>query len=304
MVHLWSSAALLGTAASLARAALVLSDGKLAVVDAALASAVATSTFTSSHPAPLPPRDLGDTDALKLSFALTRDDKPFVPQQATVLVQPANDADRAPGRDWTSPVKVRASSGKGRWELDLSHAPAQLLSLSSFAPLSFTLLLGHPHESPLALPLGTFTLPSSLALPFPFPPDAALPPHWEAERYQPLPEIEWTFRAGEKRVRAAIALVGLAVVLAPWAVLLLALTPLLPSLRLSLPHTPSLYALLLALTALEALFVTYWLHLRLLQALPAALALGAFAALVGRRALGEVRARRREVERREAGKTQ
>lgn len=114
---------------------------------------------------------------------------------------------------------------------DLSHAPAQLLSLGSFSPLSLTLVLGHPHESPLVLPLGSFSLPAALALPFPFPPDEALPPHWEAERYGPLPTLEWTFRAPEARVGKVVALVGLAVVLAPWALLVATVRP--PSLSRS-----------------------------------------------------------------------
>ncbi|GAA6056806.1 hypothetical protein JCM3770_002812 [Rhodotorula araucariae] len=288
-------------AAALARAALVLSDGKLAVVDTALASAVASSSFTSDRPQPLAPRALQETDSLKLSFAVTRDSLPLVPQQAHVLAQPANPSLRAPGRDWLSPAKVRPSSGKGRWDLDLAHAPPLLLSLASFAPLEFSLVVGHPNETALALPLGTFSLPAQLALPFPFPPDAALPPHWEADRYAPRPEIHWTFRPGESRVRAPLALAGLVLVLAPWLVLGLALTPVVPSLRPSPPRTRSLVILVVLLTGLEALFAAYWARLRLLPTLPAFAALAALAAFVARGALGELRSRRTAIESRHGG---
>ncbi|GAA5999042.1 uncharacterized protein JCM10292_003279 [Rhodotorula paludigena] len=292
-------------AATAATARLALDHGKLALVDTATASALASSTFTSDHPNPLPPRELGDTDSLKLSFTLSRDGQPFVPQQAAVLVQPVNEHDRAPGRHWTSPAKVRASTGKAKWELDLSTAPPQLLSLASFAPLSFTLLVGHPHEdAPLALALGTFSLPASLALPHPYPPVHDLPAHWEAERYAKMPTIEWTFRGGEKRVNGVVALVATAVVLAPWLVLLATLTPLVPSLRLSRPSTLSLPLLLVSLALFEALFVAYWLRLSLFDAAPLAAALALVAALVGRGALGELLGRRRDAERREMGKTQ
>ncbi|TNY20911.1 hypothetical protein DMC30DRAFT_437766 [Rhodotorula diobovata] len=256
--------------------------------------------FTSDAPNPLAPRDLTETDHLKLSFAVRRDNQPFAPQQAAIVAQPANEKDRAPGRDWQAQVKVRPASGKARWELDLSHAPAQLLSLGSFSPLSLTLVLGHPHESPLVLPLGSFSLPAALALPFPFPPDEALPPHWEAERYGPLPTLEWTFRAPEARVGKVVALVGLAVVLAPWALLVATLTPLLPSLRLTRPRTLSLALLLTSLTAFELLFALYWVRLRLLPTLPAFAALAALCVWSARGALGEVRGRRSEAERREA----
>ncbi|GAA5842646.1 hypothetical protein JCM9279_003648 [Rhodotorula babjevae] len=303
MARLLVRACLAATAAaSLAHAALTLADGKLSVVDSALASAVASSSFSSDSPSPLAPRDLTDTDHLKLSFTLLRDGAPFSPQQATVVVQPANAAHRAPGRDWQGPAKVRSASGKGRWELDLAHAPAQLLALASFAPLDLTLVVGHPHEAPLVLPLATVTLPTSLALAFPFPPDSALPPHWEVERYQRLPDLEWTFRAPDKRVGKPVALVGLAVVLAPWALLFATVSPLLPSLRLSPPRTLSLTLLLASLTVFELLFALYWVRLRLLPTLPVFGALAAFAAWVGRGALGEMRGRRREAERREGGK--
>lgn len=79
-------------------------------------------------------------------------------------------------------------------------------------------------------------------------------------------------------------------------------SPLLPSLRLSAPRTLSLTLLLATLTAFELLFALYWVRLRLLPTLPVFGALAAFAAWVGRGALGEMRGRRREAERREGGK--
>ncbi|BGP02693.1 Dolichyl-diphosphooligosaccharide--protein glycosyltransferase subunit 2 [Rhodotorula toruloides] len=295
-----STALLAAAASSLARAAIVVRDGKLSLIDAVGASAVATTAFTSDSPSPLPARQLSPTDALKLSFTVLNDSAPFAPQQAAVLVQPVNEEERKqPGRDWTSWVKVRQNSGKARWDLDLSRADLSLLSLSS-GPLSFTLILGHPYVAPLSLPLGTFTLPSSLVLPFPFPPDEDLPKHWEVERYKPMPEIQWTFREGEKKVNKVLALGGTAVVLAPWLVLLVALRYILPSLHLS--SSPLIHTFLASLTALELLFIVYWVQLRLIPTLPIFLGLGAWNAWIGRRALGEVRRRRIAREEKEAGK--
>ncbi|KAJ8295159.1 hypothetical protein OF846_002190 [Rhodotorula toruloides] len=338
MARWLASAALLAAAASsLARAAIVVRDGKLSLIDAVGASAVATTAFTSDSPSPLPARQLSPTDALKLSFTVLNDSAPFAPQQAAVLVQPVNEEERKqPGRDWTSWVKVRQNSGKARWDLvswpagvvfesadfsgfadsapkrelessailtlssqDLSRADPSLLSLSS-GPLSFTLILGHPYVAPLSLPLGTFTLPSSLVLPFPFPPDEDLPKHWEVERYKPMPEIQWTFREGEKKVNKVLALGGTAVVLAPWLVLLVAFRYILPSLHLS--SSPLILTFLASLTALELLFIVYWVRLRLIPTLPIFLGLGAWNAWIGRRALGEVRRRRIAREEKEAGK--
>ncbi|BGP24576.1 dolichyl-diphosphooligosaccharide-protein glycotransferase [Rhodotorula toruloides] len=301
MARWLASAALLAvTASSLARAAIVVRDGKLSLIDAVGASAVATTAFTSDSPAPLPARQLSPTDALKLSFTVLNDSAPFAPQQAAVLVQPVNEEERrVPGRDWTSWVKVRQNSGKARWDLDLSRADPSLLSLSA-GPLSFTLILGHQHVGPLSLPLGTFTLPSSLVLPFPFPPDEDLPKHWEVERYKTMPEIQWTFREGEKKVNPVVALGGTAFVLAPWLVLLAALRYILPSMHLS--SSPLILTFLASLTALELLFIVYWVQLRLIPTLPIFLGLGTWNAWIGRLALGEVRKKRIAREEKEAGK--
>jgi hypothetical protein len=136
-----STALLAAAASSLARAAIVVRDGKLSLIDAVGASAVATTacvqlsparceqdliltlrcssrSFTSDSPSPLPARQLSPTDAVKLSFTVLNDSTPFAPQQAAVLVQPVNEEERKePGRDWTSWVKVRQNSGKARWDL-------------------------------------------------------------------------------------------------------------------------------------------------------------------------------------------
>jgi len=266
MTRLLVRACLAATAAaSFAHAALSLTDGKLSVVDSALASAVASSSFVQL---PLPLVQPAVTDpsiSTQLLVRLAEPARPARPHrhgppQALVhpppgrrSLHPAAGRRHRPARQQggsgarqglaglgKGPLGVgqgslgaRASSSLSLVQLhglarpdhtphrlqDLAHAPAQLLSLASFAPLDLTLVVGHPHESPLVLPLATVTLPASLALAFPFPPDSALPPHWEAERYQRMPDLEWTFRTPDKRVGKPVALVGLAVVLAPWALL-------------------------------------------------------------------------------------
>lgn len=102
----------------------------------------------------------------------------------------------------------------------MRRASPSLLSLSTSGDVVATLLVGHFGQTPLALPLGTFTLPSSLLLPFPYPADAALPKAWEVSRYKVMPEMTWTFQAAEKKVNSVIALGGSIVVLAPWVILL------------------------------------------------------------------------------------
>lgn len=102
---------------------------------------------------------------------------------------------------------------------DLARASTKLLSVSQ-GPITATLLIGHfNHATALRLPLGTFTLPPSLSLPFPYPPIDQLPKAWEAERYSKMPEIHWTYKDKEKEVRKPIALTGTLFILAPWIVL-------------------------------------------------------------------------------------
>ncbi|GAA5899445.1 hypothetical protein JCM6882_009118 [Rhodosporidiobolus microsporus] len=299
---------LLASLTAAAHAALSLSNGKLAIIDSVGAAAVASSSFTSAAPAPLAlnggPYALSPTDSLKLSFTLEDDQgKGVQPQQAAVVWQPVDEAHRgAYGRDVVEWVKVNRKSGKGKWELDLSRAPPSLLSLSSLSPLSLTLLLSTPSPSsaPLSLPLGSFLLPASLALPHPFPPNEDLPRSWLVEKYDTQPGIEWTFRPKEKQIGKVKAAVGTVVVAAPLALFAGLITPLKPLLSLRSPtSSPSLLLFLLSLLALEASFALFWLDLpliskgaTLLQALPVFGGIGALAALVGRGALGEMRRRR------------
>ncbi|GAA6021416.1 hypothetical protein JCM10207_004726 [Rhodosporidiobolus poonsookiae] len=292
---------LLTALSTLSSAALTLSNGKLSVIDSVGASALATTAFTSTAPAPLTrpgssssdePYPLADTDALKLSFTVEQDGKGVQPQQAAVVWEPVDEQEKGQdGRDHVAWVKVNRKSGKGKWELDLTRAPASLLSLSR-GPLSATLLLGTPSSS-LSLPLGTFLLPSSLALPFPFPPVEDLPAHWEAERFGVMEGMEWTFREGEKRVGVVKAALGVGMVQMAWMPLLGFVFALVPSLSLSAPslQTTAFLALLLAL---EASYAIYWLGYtgNLIRSLPLFGGIALAAAGVGRGALGEVRRRR------------
>ncbi|GAA5829742.1 hypothetical protein JCM3766R1_001287 [Sporobolomyces carnicolor] len=298
---------LVGCVQLAAAGTLRVSQGKLSVIDSVASSASLSSTFSSSEAGPKPAvRDvaLASTDTIKLSFQLEDADtsRPVQPQQAVVSWQPVDARERAePGRQFAAVVKVR-NNGKAKWELDLSRAPTSLLSLSR-SPISLTLLLGSKDYAGVSIALGTFQLSPSLALPFPYPPNEDLPAHWEVEKYAAQPRIDWTFKSGEKRVGTVMSALGLAIVLAPWVVLLSIFSNLRSSLS---PRTPTLSqtVLVLSLVSFEALFVTYWVQLRLIPTLPYFAALALVVVVSGKNALGDMTSTRFERERVEAGKTE
>lgn len=79
------------------------------------------------------------------------------------------------------------------------------------------------------------------------------------------------------------------------------------NLRSSLsPRTPTLSqtVLVLSLVSFEALFVTYWVQLRLIPTLPYFAALALVVVVSGKNALGDMTSTRFERERVEAGKTE
>ncbi|GAA5980193.1 hypothetical protein JCM5350_000866 [Sporobolomyces pararoseus] len=292
--------------AQLAAATLSVSQGKLSLIDSVASSASHTSTFSSeSKPSP-PLRDviLSSTDTIKLSFQVTdaETSQPVQPQQAVVSWQPVDEREKKEhGRQFAAVVKVR-SNGKARWELDLARAPTSFLSLSK-SPISLTLLLGSTKHEGLSLSLGTFQLSSNLALSFPYPPNEDLPAHWEVQKYSEQPRIDWTFKTGEKKVGTVVSVLGLGMVLAPWVVLLSVFSYLRPSLCLRSP-TASQSILILSIISFEALFVVYWVKLRLIPTLPYFALLSGVVVLSGKRALGEMRSVRLEREKKEMGKTQ
>ncbi|GAA5989567.1 hypothetical protein JCM10908_000532 [Rhodotorula pacifica] len=287
--------------AAYATATLSVQDGKLSIIDSVSASTTSTDSFASSSSFSVglesKHRTLSETDVLKLTFTVKRDEKPFQPQQASLVVRPIASSSSSVGEQLA--IKVRPNSGKAKWDLDLSRPSSaallqRLASLSHSASpdLALTLLVGHPNEpTPISINLGTVQLPSSLLSPGANSNKDRLPKHWHAEKYAPQPEIRWTFREGEKRVNPLVALGGLAVVLAPWLVLL-ATIPRLP-LSLSSPTLPtSLF--LLSLLSLETLSILSWIHfLPVLRMLPYFAAIGAASVLTGRRALGEMGRKRR-----------
>lgn len=315
----WSILVAVLALAGRASATLSVQDGKFSIVDSVSASIISSDSFSSSSASPPISQDddrkpLSETDVLKLAFTVTRDGKPFQPQQASlVVVNPVH-----PAKSAQFPIKVRPNSGKAKW--DSSSSPviqSQLATLAAAASeedttVELTLIVGHPHEpEPVQIHLGHIQLPRSVATPV-ADPITLLPKHWEAEKYAPQPEIVWTFRDGEKPVNPVVALVGLAVVLAPWIVLLatvsgqapgivdtcrphLADAPLafqvprlVPNGRFPLPSgTTALF--LLSLLALESLSVISWVYfLPVLHTLPYFAAIGATSVLAGRRALGEM----------------
>ncbi|GAA5840610.1 hypothetical protein JCM5353_002085 [Sporobolomyces roseus] len=286
-------------------ATLTVSSGKLSIIDSVASSASLSTTFTSdSLPSPpLVDQLLSSTDTLKLSFQVTDKEsgQPIQPHQAVVSWLPVNEEEQKQyGRQWASVIKVR-STGKARWELDLSKAPTSLLSLSQHSLISLTLLLGTPHHPGLSLPLGTFRLSSDLSLPFPYPPNEDLPKHWEVEKYSTQPRIDWTFKGEEKRVGKFKSFAGLGLVLSPWIVLWPILHNLRPSLSLRSPSI-SQTILLVSLVAFEALFVLYWIQLRLIPTLPWFAGLAVVVVLSGKSALGGMRGKRLEREKKELRK--
>lgn len=224
----WSILVAVLALAGRASATLSVQDGKFSIVDSVSASIISSDSFSSSSPALIHEdedrRPLSETDVLKLAFTVTRDGKPFQPQQASLVVVNPLHSGNSP-RTAQFAIKVRPNSGKAKW--DSASSPAihtQLASLDA-TTVDLTLVVGHPHEpEPLQIHLGRIQLPPSFAAPTSDPSLLLLPKHWEAEKYAPQPEIVWTFRDGEKPINPIVALVGLAVVLAPWFVLLAAVS--------------------------------------------------------------------------------
>jgi hypothetical protein len=234
----WSLLVAVLALAGRASATLSVQDGKFSIVDSVSASIISSDSFSSAASPPIihdeDRKPLSETDVLKLAFTVTRDGKPFQPQQASLVV--VNPSTRKSAQ---FAIKVRPNSGKAKWD----SASPQLASLAASeedTPVDLTLIVGHPHEpEPIQIHLGRIQLPHSLAPSLD--PSLLLPKHWEAEKYAPQPEIVWTFRDGEKRVNPIVALVGLAVVLAPWIVLLAtvsAWTPATGGLPPPPPHPP------------------------------------------------------------------
>ncbi|GAA5943458.1 uncharacterized protein JCM15063_006478 [Sporobolomyces koalae] len=296
----------LAACAHLTTATISVTQGKLSIVDSVASSASHSATFSSSaSPSPrLRDLVLSATDTIKLSFQVQDEDSgvPLQPHQAVVSWQPVDHEEQKEyGRQYASVVKVR-STGKARWELDLSKAPTSLLSLSR-ASISATLLLGDPKHRGLSIPLGTFKLANDLVLPFPYPPNEDLPAHWQVEKYSQQPRIDWTFRGAEKQVNSVVSLLGLGLVLSPWIALLSIFFHLKPSLSLRSP-TVAQTVLLLSLVSFEALLVVYWVQLRLIPTLPYFGAIALVIVLSGKKALGQMRATRLARERDEMGKTE
>lgn len=219
----WSLLVAVLALAGRASATLSVQDGKFSIVDSVSASIISSDSFSSAASPPIihdeDRKPLSETDVLKLAFTVTRDGKPFQPQQASlVVVHPST------RKSAQFAIKVRPNSGKAKW--DSSSSPATQSQLASLAAsldattVDLTLVVGHPHEpEPIQIHLGRIQLPRSIVASA-SDPSPLLPKHWEAEKYAPQPEIVWTFRDGEKRVNPIVALVGLAVVLTPWIVLL------------------------------------------------------------------------------------
>ncbi|KAK4056869.1 hypothetical protein OIO90_002119 [Microbotryomycetes sp. JL221] len=280
------------------------SDGRFALINSVGIASATIDFDSSSRVQPLSQRQLEAGESLRLTFTVSTEDDaaesssesatitPVQPHQAMILWQSQPSSLSEPARNFMSVVKVR-KGGKAKWEMEIARSPSEILSLSS-GPVTASLLIGSPETSKaLRIELGSFVLPSVLVLPFPYPSNEKLPKAWENERHSKMPEIEWTFRPLEKRVKTVVALGGTLVVLAPWVVFAGILTQL--ELRLTAPST-NVLLFLVSITAFEALIFFYWTSLKLLLALPYFGALALVTAATGRRALGDLRTARNQVQ--------
>ncbi|PLW28154.1 hypothetical protein PCANC_19725 [Puccinia coronata f. sp. avenae] len=282
-------------------AELIVDKGQLVIVDA---SGITTKTieFSSKTPSSSAPQfELDDESTLKATFEIlekSSDAKAaslFSPHQVTFL---------ATGVDtklhWATAVKTR-SKGKAKWELGLSRAPTDLLSLSRTGEVRLELIIGDVSavHAPVRLNLATFKIPKNLLLEYPYwdTKDGKPPPTLELEKHYVQPELAWTFQPPRKKDNPVFSLAFVAIVISPWIFLLTAWSTISQHTigGFKLFGAPKLSTTLFILTVVsqEALILTYWAKLRLYQYLPLAFLMSFPLILCGRTALTELRVRRK-----------
>jgi len=224
---------------------------------------ITADTLTPNSPEP-PTLVLSNADTFKLSFTV-EDEKGngVVPAQSMLRVW-----DEESGEDALLPFKVSAA-GKGRFELNMRRPPPQLPPTPTKIPLNVSLLLAFPPHAPLNLHLLQLQLPLS----------EPATEHAEEHFYHPQPEIFHTFRVDPRVPPRVLSLVGAGAVAGPWAVLLLLLGNLRPSLPFA--SSPKLLLFLTTLTAFEGLLITYWVQLSLGEVLLYGAVLGGVTVIAG-----------------------
>lgn len=239
-------------------------------------------------------------DTLKVTFDLKKSSsgqaaKPISPHQVALL---ATGVDTQ--LNWVAPIKTR-STGKAKWELDLTRAPTDFLSLSRTGQVSLKLLIGDltPDDDPLQLDLPSLKIPKELLLDYPYwdTNDGKAPASLEHDKYYSQPELQWTFRPPRKKENPVLSLAFVAIAISPWVLLLTTWSKLAKSSGAGFKvfHSPKPSSLLFILTLVsqEALILTYWTTLKLYQFLPLVFLLSLPLILSGRSALSELKLRRK-----------
>jgi len=218
---------------------------------------------------------LGQTDTLKLTFQVAD-------QAADTGIQPHQTFlrffDPTTGEEGIQPVKT-TPSGKAKFELNMAKPPSSLPP-SGAAPLRVSLLIGSFVHSPAVLDLFDLHIP----------PSAPAPVHPEEVFYSPRPEIAHTFRPDQRLPPRPVSALFAALVLAPWAALLV----LWGAVRPGVPHLFSLSVLsfILSLALIEGLLLWYWIELRLGHILLYGSGAATLTLLTGKQALAGIAARR------------
>ncbi|KAH9985505.1 Oligosaccharyltransferase subunit Ribophorin II-domain-containing protein [Russula vinacea] len=221
------------------------------------------------------PVTLGPSDTLKLTFQVTEEatENGVQPHQTFLRF-----FDSTTGEEGIQPVKI-APSGKAKFELNMAKPPSSLPP-SGAAPLHVSLLLGSFVHTPVTFDLFDLHVP----------PSAPAPVHPEEVFYQTRPEIVHTFHPEQKLPPSPISAFFAALVLAPWAVLLV----LWGAVRPGVPHlfSISILSFVLSLALIEGLLFWYWIELRLGQILLYGSGAATLAVLTGKQALAGIAKRR------------
>jgi len=293
--------ALLASWLPIGSAELLVQKGQLVILDPSGITAKSLDFSSKTPSSSAPEFELRDESTLKVTFEIlekTSKDTAgslFSPHQVTLL---------ATGVDtrlhWAAAVKTR-SKGKAKWELDLSRAPTDFLSLSRTGDVRLELIIGDisAERAPLQLKLATLKIPKNFLLEYPYwdTKDGKPPSTLELEKYYIQPELSWTFQPPRKKDNPVFSLAFVIIVVSPWIFLLTAWSKISQHSTggFKLFGAPKLSNLLFILTMVsqEALIMTYWAKLRLYQFLPLAFLMSFPLILCGRSALSELRVRRK-----------
>lgn len=187
---------------------------------------VSTDEHRLKEPEPLPsPITLSTQSTLKLSFSVVdvASSSGLVPSQSTILFE---DAHGDTARDVYLPLNIKpptSAGGKvaGSFVLNMAKPPYPLAH-SAHGSYKVSLILSSlaADTTPLLYPLGEVRLAQE-ALHEPLRQRHDLPPRQGEPAFRPQQELFHTFRQDEGTVGTLKTGVGMALVLGPWAVLLL-----------------------------------------------------------------------------------